>query len=612
MADATGARQHTLEKIVGQLGSGFNEERMHSAMLLAYASSIYSVLRKDCVVSPLYRLIYDEKNNNISMREKIGSGLPPEDNALDISTEDEIFCANVREIPLLMEGETGVGKTHAAMRYLSVILDKSEFFSYRLSANAFVNNLFSHFQEGKMVNGMPVISARTDLIEKCAAGLTDEINRGDSNETLQLFDNEMHLGGTIYKLGIPVPDISKGIYDPKSGRLKRLLILCAQNPANSDDTKFTQTMQLDAAVDNRLLKTYVGNAAASAGSTLWLSEGSKRPHDEFLEKFSARAAKLLGVDASAFSDLKDDWIPTYAWITESARTDKPILYSAMELSDLMIATFSGNLIKYFDYEKQVIKIWNDRLKTGVEISSDLQETDNVKKIHEVTHSFKVPIIFRDIVQMKKIADVLATLKNIKDSLMSPDPVKSYMDTKRYVTVREVAGAASLLARNKQTGNALSPMNAINAVLTQYVSLTEDYIKDQKYLSASFNLLDPNLGIKKIAIYKALRDTIHNSESVDYLIARISDQAKYLTGKISVSDDIKNVMIARSVGDLMTLCGFLSQYKAEVGSIFSKYDIKTRIPKAFNDLGKLYYEKLDENAMVFPEVYQHRIQRTLGL
>ena len=31
---------------------------------------------------------------------------------------------------------------------------------------------------------------------------------------------------------------------------KKLLILCAQNPASSEDAKFTQTMQLDAAVEN--------------------------------------------------------------------------------------------------------------------------------------------------------------------------------------------------------------------------------------------------------------------------------------------------------------------------------------------------------------------------
>jgi len=608
-------KRHTLEEMAADLGSDFDEDRLHTAMLLAYAESIYSVVRNDCVPSPLYRIIYDENNNNVHMEETYGLSLPPQKGALDISVIDEIFCCNIRDIPLLLEGETGVGKTYAAMRYISAVLEKDEFFSYRLSANAFLNNLFSHFQEGKMVNGMPVIEAKIDKIENCAAGLTDEINRGDSNETLQLFDNEMHLGGVVYKLGIPIPELDKDKkYNPRTGRIKKLLLVCAQNPAGSEDAKFTQTMQLDAAVDNRLLKTNVGNASPSAGSTLWLGESKGKLHDEFLEEFSKRVDYYSKTEASKYSNIGDDWLSLYAWITESARTDKPVLYSALELSDFMIAVFSGNLIDYFNYEKRVVKDWNTQLKKDVEINADLQETERVKKLHEVIQSFKVPIIFRDIVQIKKVADVLATLKNIKDALNSDDPVQTYLDTKRYVTVREVAGATTLLARNKQVSNSLSPIGAINEVLTQYVDLAGDYMKEARYLSSSFNLLDPNAGIKKVAVYKALRDAVQRSKSggVDYLIEKIAEQAKLLTTKISVSEELRNILIARSVGDLMTLCGFLKEYKDEINPMFKKYTKKTKILKVIKDLGSFYYQKRDESAMVMPEIYQHRIQRTLGI
>ena len=266
--------KNTLERVVNSMGSNFNEEKIHTALLLAYSQSIYDVVRVDGVPSPLYRIEYDETNNVISMEETSGKSLVPHDNALDINLEDEILCCNLRDIPLLLEGETGIGKTYAAMKYVSTVFDKENYFSHRLSANVFLNNLFSHFQEGKMINGMPVISAKTDIIEKTAAGIVDEINRGDSNETLQLFDNEMNLGGQIYKLGIPIPELvvdeKTKEYKEKSGRLKKLLLITAQNPANVDDAKFTQTMQLDAAVDNRLLKSYVGNAAPSAGTSLSL------------------------------------------------------------------------------------------------------------------------------------------------------------------------------------------------------------------------------------------------------------------------------------------------------------------------------------------------------
>jgi len=609
--------KHTLEKIADSLGKKFDEDKLHTAMLLAYAESIYGVLRRNCVPSPLYRVIYDEKNNSVSMEETFGLSLPPKKDALDITVVDEIFCCNARDIPLLLEGETGVGKTYAAMKYLSTVLDKDQFFSHRLSANAFLNNLFAHFQEGKMVNGMPVIEAKTDKIEATGGCIEDEINRGDSNETLQLFDNEMHLGGVIHKLGIPIPELVKDNdkikYKSASEKKKKLLIVCAQNPAGSEDAKFTQTMQLDAAVDNRLLKTYVGNAAPSAGSTLWLGESKEKPHNAFLGEFSKRVAGYLDVDVSVFSDLNKDWLSTYAWITESERTDKPILYSALELSDLMIATFSGNLIDYYNYEKKVIKEWNDYLKTGVEITNDLQETERVKKIHEVTQSFKVPIIFRDIVQIKKLADVLATLKNVKDALNNKNPVEKYLNTKRYVTVREVAGATALLARNKQEGDSKPPIGAINEVLTQYINLAEEYMKDAGNISSSFKLLDPNAGIKKVAVFKALKRTVQDSKGVDYLIDKVAEQAGVLAKKITISEDLRNVLVARSAGDLMTLCGFLKQYKDEIEPMFKSYDKKkTKIKEVIEDLGSFYYKTLKEKAMVMPEIYQHRIQRTLGI
>ena len=223
------------------------------------------------------------------------------------------------------------------------------------------------------------------------------------------------------------------------------------------------------------------------------------------------------------------------------------------------------------------------------------------------------MIFRDIIQIKKIADVLATLRNIKDALKSGDSLNAYLNTKRYVTVREVAGATSLLARNKQINNAISPINAINQVLQQYVGLVEDYLEEADYMmSTSFDLFDPNIGIKKIGVYKSIRDTIRNSGNVDYLTGKIVEHADLLTKKTTVSEEIRNLIIARSAGDLMTLCGFLKQYKPEISSIFNKYNKKTRVPDVINDLGSFYYKKQMESAVIMPEIYQHRIQRTLGI
>ncbi|MFA5084492.1 MAG: hypothetical protein WC475_03920, partial [Candidatus Paceibacterota bacterium] len=236
--------------------------------------------------------------------------------------------------------------------------------------------------------------------------------------------------------------------------------------------------------------------------------------------------------------------------------------------------------------------------------------------------FKVPIIFRDVVQIKKVADILSTLKNIKDSLKTADPVKAYLDSRRFVTVREVAEATALVARNKQKSNSPSPIHAINEVLKQYVKLTEDYMKDAKRMHPQFDIYDPGAGIKNIAIYKAMRENMQNSGDIDGLIFKISEEAKKISEKVSLSEEIRNVMIARSASDLMTFCGFLSQYKEELKNyredsgdampMIKKYKKPNETNKLLEGIGKFYCQKQRKDAMTMPGIYQHRIQRTLGI
>lgn len=615
--------KNTLEKILGLLGKKYSEERVHTAMLLAFAQSVYSIVRRDCTPSPLYEVFFDKTNHNISMEETRGYSNVPKKGVLSIDDLDILMLDNFRDIPLLIEGETGIGKTFVSQRYLSTVFHEGEYFSHRLSGNAFMNNLFQHFQEGKMVNGMPVIEAKTDRIETTAAGIVDEINRGDPNETLQLFDNEMHLGGVIYKLGIPIPEIKDGKYNERSGKKKKMFLICAQNPPATDDAKFTGTMELDAAVDNRLLKVYMSNSAPSAGSTLWLGDGKGKRHELFLGDFVKRTAGYLGLDEKILAEESEsNWLSTYAWITDPAKTDKPILYSALELADFMTSVFSGNLIEYYQYERKVLADWDTQLGRDVKIKEDMQETDRVKKIHEIVGSFKVPIIFRDIVQIKRVSDILSTLKNIKDALGKEDPVQAYMDARKLVTIREVAEATALVCRNKQRPKSPSPVYAINEVLNQYKKLTEEYMGEAKKLNPSLDIYEPGAGIKNIAITRAIRENISQSGGVDGLITQITAEVKKLTKKISASEEIRNVMIARSASDLMTLCGFLEQHKAGLQSykedekdtlpFMKKYKKASDAGRILEAIGKFYCEQQKENAITIPDIYQHRIQRTLGI
>jgi len=114
------------------------------------------------------------------------------------------------------------------------------------------------------------------------------------------------------------------------------------------------------------------------------------------------------------------------------------------------------------------------------------------------------------------------------------------------------------------------------------------------------------------VYKAFRNTVKNSKGADYLTAELVKHAERLASRFSVSEGIKNIMLVRSIADIMTLCGFVNEYKDEFNRMLSNYDSNTRMSKVFEDINTFYYKKQVEKGMTMPDIYQHRIGRTICL
>jgi len=606
--------EHVLERLAGEMGKRFNDEMLHASLLLSYVSSVYDVMRRNTSPSPLYRITYDGTNNQLGLKETEGNSYVPEKGAMDIDALDVVLIGNLRGIPPLFEGETGVGKTYVCEGFHRTIFPKENAVSLRLSGGVY-DNIFQHFLKGERdKGGMPKLVVDESIIDSTAGMFIDEPNRGDPDDLLQLIDNKLHSSGKYYNLGIRIPTIDSNGKVKDSGRRKKIDVTSAINPSNA---KYSGTVELDAAVDNRFLKVVYGNAAVSAGAGLWLSEKTGDQHETLIRKFAKRAAKYLDVSDKAFSDVNRDWVSLYAWITDTERTEKPILYSALEFSDLVIPVLAGDLPKNFEFEKSITAAWNEKLGTDINITETLPESENVKKIHEIVGTFKVPVIFRDITQIKKLADVITTLGNLRDALMSPDPVQAYIDMPKHITLKEAAAGATLLARNKQLSGSPMPYPVINDVLSQYIPLTEAYSKDMELLTDRFDMYDPNLGIKKIALAKAFRNMLKekgkaSGSHVDSLIANLGENATKLKAHISSTKEVRNLLVARSISDILTFAGFANQYRGDVEPMLKSYKPSTPVSKIFEDFASYYRAKREEQAMVMPEIYQHRVPRTLGV
>ncbi len=603
---------HTLEKIARALGSRFDEDAVHTALLLSFVQAAYGTVRTIAAPSPLYRLAFDDRTNHVGLEETAGSSHVPRAGVADISDLDILLISNLRDIPVLLEGETGVGKTFISQAYLRSVFPQDSAISLRLSGSTFLNNIFQPFLEGRIEQGMPVTRIKQTAVDRISALFVDEINRGDPQTILQLLDGEIYNAGVFTKLGLPIPRIGADATFGASGRRKKLLVVSAQNPAATTDSKFTGTIELDAAVDNRLLKIHFGNAARSVGSTLWLNDEVHKPFENFLAEFALLSSKYLGVDPKELQDVGGDWLSVYAWVTDASRTDKPVLYSALELTDLLTTVLGGDLPDKHSYELGVIRDWCGVLGAKVEMRDTVKVTEKVKKVHELVATFKVPVIFRDIVQIKKLADVLSTLQDLREALGGADPVAGYRSLDRFVSVREIAGATALLARSKQLPKSPSPTAIVNEVLLQYTSLTEKYLHDVGYLPASFNRCDPNLGIKKLAVAKAAREVIRRSEGAAFLSQSIVQEAVRLTKYQSATEEIGSILVSKTVADLLTLAGFVSRHERELTDLFKKRGKKATDADIVRDIARYYFDRRRSHAPVMPDIFQHRIQRTLGV
>ena len=105
---------HTLEALAGQMqgNTAENDEIIHAAMMLAYyGAADTTVSCSEILRTPLFGVKYDAANNNFQMVNFDGVAKVTDKNMQTISSLDIIIACHARDMPLIFQGDTGVGKT---------------------------------------------------------------------------------------------------------------------------------------------------------------------------------------------------------------------------------------------------------------------------------------------------------------------------------------------------------------------------------------------------------------------------------------------------------------------------------------------------------------------
>ncbi len=629
---------HPLELALGQMSSALRneasefgrrlkpEQELHHALFLALYGSVQSVVGRGVLSTPLFGVGYDESTNRVQFKDFHGLAPVPKSGRHTITALDLLFACHARDLPLIFEGETGAGKTLLTESYLKAILPEECSVQMSLSQQAITDSPKEPFLVSEIMRGMPVTRIDWEKMRKIAAMYVDELNLGDTNDLLQLSYGRVLLSRERGVAGIPIPLLTEeGIKYNEVERLKRLWVSGSQNPPKTRDAQFAG-VELPASLKNRFLVMRFPKIVRSAGSTMWLTDQDNGLHEKVREEFAARYLALTG---NAFPQMGnpengDRWLDVYAYTMDASRTEKVLIRSSLEFADSLILLLSGNLPEGYQSEQDIVEKWSPLLGMAhAALEDSLPETEEVKRLHKVTDAFDKPLTERDDRYLKQLADLFATVKALKQAYASPEPLKAYRAAPPYITVEDVAAAATLLAGNKlvNADEGAEPANAVqavNAVLGTYLSLLDGLarvmnLKDYE----GFRTTDDRLGIAYGIYTTSLREAV----SVSQALGSMDGYIRMLKGLESGSS-LRRMLIARSVADLATVAGFLQQHETEINSHLSAAGSSVEVStagtqgegKAGDKAGarRLIREIYRRESAVpgFPEIYQHRLPRVI--
>ncbi|RMF54723.1 hypothetical protein D6745_04365 [Candidatus Woesearchaeota archaeon] len=653
-------RAEALDLLVAHLAKkGFKDadeitRRIQAASELAMVRAVYNTISLEISPTPLYRLTFNPNNNTVDFELLEGRARVPKEFSRDITLMDMIIGANYRDrIPLLFEGITGIGKTFSVEKYMKTVLPEE--FSKVLRLNFAMSNVQQPYINGEIRDGVLYLHLNRNAMRQVVFLFVDEKNRGDTNQVLQMQDSEIALStGERGYLGTFIPLIREkkdqkgnatGEYEIvfSEDYLRKLVMMGAQNPARADDAKYSATVKTDAASANRDLTINVPNAASRDGSSIYVTQSQNKQHLRFRKSYLGYLCELLGIapksavarslekillpggglgDGEEREAANLNMLSLYAFTTDPKKTEKRIIKSALEFSDCIIYLASGNLKREFEIECEDAKDWTERLAAyGVDFTYDQTFEDESEKMKRIAGiKFEEDFIRRDTAKSKKIADLLATIKDFTEALKHPDPLTALLDQSPYITLEDMADAYSIVLSDKKQPNADGdPIELVNTVLTDYLGLFNDFAAEMK--SPGFSIDNDACAIRNYAIHFALRSISGMKAGQEYtpdeyakpMIEALETAVRKLR-TLDQGSDVKKLLIARAIADIATFAGFIDEYKGDIQARFKEtLKEKDKGQRALLQLGQLEaLLKEKKQDATSEEIYHQRLSRMFGV
>ena len=638
------SQEHTLEVLVNEAKKKEGnkpiseiEKEIYPTLLIDFVKAAEEVISEEVIPTPLFRMEYDENNFEIALTQLGGYAIPPTENSIDFDALDLTLAFALREIPLLWVGETGTGKTKTTKTFGKTVLPKGAYVYKRLAGSSGSGSLLGAFTKIDMSTGYPRPVLDEEKTKYISMLFIDEANRGRDDEKMQLIDGEISVGGKSSLLGPEIPELTENgiVY---AGRRKKVFVVGAINPDNGmisskGRNKYVGTRTLDDAEKRRWTIVEYGDIVGSAGESIDLTNENHNRFKEFLSKFTEYVSNDLEIPKDEIEkSIEDDWLSVYAYITDSKKTEHPVIYTAFEFSDVVSTILSGDLENILTSEKEVIAEVNNKLSPKYNISFNYnveidKESNSVKRLVDILSGLQDESP-ADVSKVGMLAQGIKTIRDIKAAFASDNPIEYYKklqesnddkNTYNAVNIADVAYAWAMVASSKSLSldGRQEVISLMNELLNEYKSMELSFQKNIYKNTTPMNLNDTTRGIRLPAIIKGIKyakknvmANPNNNDYVDYMIKAIAYEGNVIANN-TPSSAIAQTLTGRVVSDLAVFSEFLDEYKNEINNKLNKNPNLSEY-EVIDVIHDVYEEMKVKHARSMPVIYQHRIPKILGL
>ncbi|MFA6073159.1 MAG: hypothetical protein WC758_03535 [Candidatus Woesearchaeota archaeon] len=520
-----------------------NPDKTNKELRKDFIQTIYQTL--DGVISPTpYMEI--KKGDTVDVKFLNGQGKLPTADTTEVTILD-IDAASLffDDFHILYEGVTGVGKTYTSDALFGAIFGPDGQTTLRLGGSGVMmgTSALEPFTKTVLENGIP--KTRIDL-EKCSkygALFIDEINRGDSQEVLQVVDGIIDINGERGYLRLPIPKTNPQRY-------KSLAIIAAMNPADADHK---QALELDIAGENRFLKFRFPNGVAEAAS----SQLEKKVSENLHEKFWATFNKKTGLTGT--------WRDIYAQITDPEELKTELNGETREFIDVCLGYVGHDPMETYEHNAELIK------QSGLQPHFNVRKDNDYNKVLESQNTLKHGFVRRDLRKISDLSRLVGFIKSIKDGTYEPK-----------VDLNDVAVSIGIVLESKTiTGSEYGKlMSLVNDARVAY-----SQIRTQLNTPAEFGFRQ---GVWQSAVYAG------QEEGFDAYINTIKQNITALNNQ--TTGPAQATIKSRLLADLVVLDHFSKTYEPEIKKVLEVKD-----DNAFTLFTELYDTK-KSNA----SIYEHRL------